>query len=64
MGFAKCFTRYALNVEAAIQSRHWLAFRCCMGNERDPLVAGKCVLQKEEQDPALKADYSLAFEAD
>ena len=40
------------------------AFRCFMGNELDLLVVGNCVLQKEAQDPALKADYSLAFEAD
>jgi carbamoyltransferase len=35
-----------------------------MGNELDLLVVGNCVLQKEAQDFALKADYSLAFEAD
>ena len=40
------------------------AFRCFMGNELDVLVIGNCVLQKAEQDPALKMDYSLAFEAD
>ena len=40
------------------------AFRCFMGNELDLLVVGNCVLQKDEQDPALKQDYSLAFEAD
>ncbi len=40
------------------------AFRCFMGNELDVLVAGNCVLQKAEQDPALKSDYSLSFEAD
>jgi carbamoyltransferase len=40
------------------------AFRCFMGNELDLLVVGNCVLQKAEQDPALKIDYSLAFEAD
>jgi carbamoyltransferase len=40
------------------------AFRCFMGNELDMLVVGNCVLQKAEQDPALKMDYSLAFEAD
>ena len=40
------------------------AFRCFMGNELDLLVVGNCVLHKHEQDPALKADYSLAFEAD
>jgi carbamoyltransferase len=40
------------------------AFRCFMGNELDLLVVGNCVLRKDEQDPGLKADYSLAFEAD
>ncbi len=40
------------------------AFRCFMGNELDLLVVGNCVLHKDEQDPALKVDYSLAFEAD
>ena len=40
------------------------AFRCFTGNELDLLVVGNCVLRKEEQDPALKVDYSLAFEAD
>ncbi len=40
------------------------AFRCFMGNELDVLVIGNCVLQKAEQDPALKSDYSLALEAD
>jgi carbamoyltransferase len=40
------------------------AFRCFMGNELDVLVAGNCVLQKAEQDPALKSDYSLSLEAD
>ena len=40
------------------------AFRCFMGNELDVLVIGNCLLQKSEQDPALKQDYSQAFEAD
>jgi carbamoyltransferase len=40
------------------------AFRCFMGNELDLLVVGNCVLRKEDQNPALKEDYSLAFEAD
>ncbi len=30
------------------------AFRCFMGNELDVLVVGNCVLQKAEQDPALR----------
>ena len=40
------------------------AFRCFMGNELDTLVIGNCVLQKAEQDPGLKSDYSLSLEAD
>ena len=40
------------------------AFRCFMGNELDLLAVGNCVLQKQEQDPGLRMDYSLAFEAD
>jgi carbamoyltransferase len=40
------------------------AFRCFMGNELELLVVGNCVLQKTEQDPGLKRDYSEAFEAD
>jgi carbamoyltransferase len=35
-----------------------------MGNELDLLVVGNCVLKKSEQDPALKQDYSSAFELD
>jgi carbamoyltransferase len=35
-----------------------------MGNELDLLVVGNCVLQKSEQNPALKQDYSSAFELD
>jgi carbamoyltransferase len=40
------------------------AFRCFMGNELDLLVVGNCVLKKTAQDPALKQDYSSAFELD
>jgi len=40
------------------------AFRCFMGNELDVLVVGNCVLLKSEQDPALRQDYSSAFELD
>jgi carbamoyltransferase len=40
------------------------AFRCFMGNELDALVIGNCVLQKAEQDPALKNDYCLSLDAD
>jgi carbamoyltransferase len=40
------------------------AFRCFMGNELDVLVAGNCVLQKAEQDPGLRSDYSLLLDSD
>jgi carbamoyltransferase len=40
------------------------AFRCFMGNELDVLVVGNCVLRKSEQDPALRLDYSSAFDLD
>jgi len=40
------------------------AFRCFMGNELDLLVIGCCVLKKSEQNPALKHNYSSAFELD
>ena len=40
------------------------AFRCFMGTELDVLVVGNCILRKEDQDPALKLDYSDNFELD
>jgi carbamoyltransferase len=40
------------------------AFRCFMGSEIETLVIGNCVLQKEQQNPALKLDYQHAFELD
>ena len=40
------------------------AFRCFMGSEIETLVIGNCVLQKEQQNPALKVDYQHAFELD
>jgi len=40
------------------------AFRCFMGSEIELLVAGNCVLRKEQQDPRLKLDYKDAFELD
>jgi carbamoyltransferase len=40
------------------------AFGCFMGNELDTLVVGNCVLQKAEQDPALKTDYSVSLDPD
>jgi carbamoyltransferase len=40
------------------------AFRCFMGTELDLLAVGNYLLFKEDQDPALKLDYSDAFERD
>ena len=40
------------------------AFRCFMGTEVDLLVAGNCLLRKEDQDPSLRLDYKSAFEPD
>jgi carbamoyltransferase len=40
------------------------AFRCFMGTEIDMLVAGNCVLRKEDQNPALKIKYEDTFEPD
>ncbi len=40
------------------------AFRCFMATELDLLVIGNCILQKADQDPALKENYSDAFELD
>jgi carbamoyltransferase len=40
------------------------AFRCFMGTEIEVLVAGNCVLRKEEQDPALRLDYKARFSPD
>jgi carbamoyltransferase len=40
------------------------AFRCFMGSEIDLLVAGNCIPRKQHQDPALKLDYTNAFNPD
>jgi carbamoyltransferase len=40
------------------------AFRCFMGTEMETLVAGNCILSKEEQDPGLAQDYKDKFELD
>lgn len=40
------------------------AFKCFMGTEMDVLVAGNCILHKEQQDPSLKLDYTSAFDLD
>jgi carbamoyltransferase len=40
------------------------AFRCFMGTELDVLVAGNCVLKKEDQNRALKKRYEASFELD
>jgi carbamoyltransferase len=40
------------------------AWRCFMGTELDVLVAGNCILRKEEQDHALRRDYTSEFALD
>ena len=40
------------------------AFRCFMGTQMETLVAGDCLLQKDQQDPALAKDYKDKFELD
>ncbi len=40
------------------------AFRCFMGSEIEVLAVGRCLLRKEEQNPALKLDYKNSFELD
>ena len=40
------------------------AFRCFMGNELDAVVVGNCVLQKADQDTALRSDYGLSLDPD
>jgi len=40
------------------------AFRCFMGTEIEVLAVGNCLLQKEQQDPALKTRYEGKFELD
>jgi len=40
------------------------AFRCFMGTGIEVLVVGHCLLLKSEQDPALKLDYTDAFDPD
>jgi carbamoyltransferase len=40
------------------------AFRCFMGTEIETLAIGNCVLEKADQDPSLKLDYSNTFDDD
>lgn len=40
------------------------AFACLMGTEMDLLVAGNCIVRKEDQDPALRRNYESAFAPD
>jgi carbamoyltransferase len=40
------------------------AFRCFMGTEIEVLAIGNCLLQKPDQNPALKTRYEGAFELD
>jgi hypothetical protein len=37
---------------------------CVMGTETEVLVAGDCILDKDEQDPALAQDYRHMFDLD
>jgi carbamoyltransferase len=40
------------------------AFRCFMGTGLDLLVAGRCLLRKDQQDPSLAISYQSAFAPD
>lgn len=40
------------------------AFRCFMGTDLDMLVVGNAIMQKEDQDPALRRSYVDAFAPD
>jgi carbamoyltransferase len=40
------------------------AFRCFMGTGIEVLVAGNCLLRKEDQDPVLRRDYKDRFDPD
>jgi carbamoyltransferase len=40
------------------------AFNCFMGTELDKLYIGNCYLDKKQQDPKLKKDYTKEFELD
>jgi carbamoyltransferase len=40
------------------------AFRCFMGTEIEVLAVGNCFLRKEDQDVALKQNYSGSFDLD
>ena len=40
------------------------AFNCFMGTDLDYLVIGNYILNKNEQDPNLKKDYTKEFELD
>jgi carbamoyltransferase len=40
------------------------AFRCFMGTDLDPLVVGRAVLRKDQQDAGHKQDYASSFAPD
>ena len=40
------------------------AFNCFMGTDLDKLVIGNCYLDKNNQNPVLKKDYTKEFELD
>ena len=40
------------------------AFNCFMGTDLDKLVIGNCYLDKKNQNPSLKKDYTSKFKLD
>jgi carbamoyltransferase len=40
------------------------AFHCLMGTEIEFMAVGNCIMRKEDQDPALKQDYTEKYELD
>ena len=40
------------------------AFNCFMGTDLEKLAIGNCYLDKDDQDPLLKKDYTNEFELD
>ena len=40
------------------------AFRCFMGTDIEMLIVGNCLLRKEDQNPALRMNYSDSFDLD
>ena len=40
------------------------AFNCFMGTDLDYLIIGNCILDKNQQNPKLKKDYTKKFKLD